>query len=141
MMSKIVALFFAILCSILSASSATTATHLQQPQGTTQLRRIGRNKIYNAQGSIVNEERHRKLQDEEEEDKDVADLLEEVAELLEEDEESGTPTYSPTKPETEEPTSGMPTYRKVRVFVLSCEFKFSNKVSAIWLLHLASVCI
>jgi len=141
MMSKIVALFFAILCSILSASSATPATHLQQPQGTTQLRRIGSNKIYNAQGSIV-KDHHRKLQDEEEDDKDVADLLEEVAELLEDEaEESGMPTYSPTKPETEEPTSGMPTYRKVRVFVLSCEFKFSNKVSAIWLLHLASVCI
>ena len=126
MMSKIVALFFAILCSILSASFATIATHIQ-PQGTTQLRRIGSNKIYNAQGSI-DEDHHRKLQDEEEEDKDVADLLEEVAELLEEedDEESSMPTYSPTKPETEEPTSGMPTYRKVRVcYVLSCEFKFS----------------
>ena len=110
MISRFVALFFAILCSILSTSFATTATHNIQPQGTTQLRRIGSNKINNAQGSIV-KDHHRKLQDEEEDDKDVADLLEEVAELLEDEaEESGMPTYSPTKPETEEPTSGMPTY-------------------------------
>jgi len=112
MISRIGALFFTLLC--ISSTFFAKATIIQH-QGT-QLRRIGRNKIDNAQGSIV-KDRHRKLQDEEEEDKDVADLLEEVAELLEEDEESGTPTYSPTKPETEEPTSGMPTYRKVRVSI------------------------
>ena len=114
MISRFILLIFAIIC-ISSTSFATTATHIQ-PQGTTKLRRIGRNKIDNTQG--LTEDRHRKLQDEEEDDKDVADLLEEVAELLEEEEEdkeSGMPTYSPTKPETEEPTSGMPTYRKVRV--------------------------
>ena len=99
MISKIVALFFALLC--ISSTFFAKATIIQQG---TQLRRIGSNRIYNSQGSI-NEEHHRKLQDEEEEDKDVADLLEEVAELLEdadEDEESGMPTYSPTKPETQE---------------------------------------
>ena len=97
MISRIVALFFALLC--ISSTFLAKATIIQQG---TQLRRIGSNIIYNSQGSI-NEEHHRKLQDEE--DKDVADLLEEVAELLEEedeDEESGMPTYSPTKPETEE---------------------------------------
>lgn len=110
MMSKIVILFFAIIC--ISSTSFATTIHIQ-PQST-QLRRIESNKIYSSQG-LINEDHHRKLQDEEEDDKDVAELLEEVAELLEEDEESGTPTYSPTKPETEEPTSGMPTYRKVNV--------------------------
>ena len=47
----------------------------------------------------------RKLQPDNEDE--VADLLEEVVDLLK---ETDTPTYSPTKPETEEPTSGMPTY-------------------------------
>ena len=113
MISRFILLIFAIICILSSTSFAITATHIQ-PQ-VTQPRRIGSNKIYNAQGSIV-KDHHRKLQNEEEDDKDVADLLEEVAELLEEDEDedSGMPTYSPTKPETEKPTSGMPTYRKVR---------------------------
>jgi len=49
----------------------------------------------------------RKLQPDEDKEDEVADLLEEVVDLLK---ETDTPTYSPTKPETDAPTSGMPTY-------------------------------
>ena len=58
---------------------------------------------------------HRQLQPDEDKEDEVADLLEEVVDLLK---ETDIPTYSPTKPETAEPTSGMPTYRKVRVSIV-----------------------
>ena len=107
MKSTIITTSLAIIISISAICSTYASPNEVYPQQNNHLRTQSR--LNSKHEAIVRgdetEVSHRKLQPDNEDE--VADLLEEVVDLLK---ETDTPTYSPTKPETEEPTSGMPTY-------------------------------
>lgn len=104
----IVTTTLAFVISISTICSTYASPNEVYPQQNNHLRTQSRLNIQNeanVRGDETEVSNRRKLQPDNEDE--VADLLEEVVDLLK---ETDTPTYSPTKPETEEPTSGMPTY-------------------------------
>jgi len=98
----------AFVISISTICSTHASPNEVYPQQNNHLRTQSRLNSQNeaiVRGEETEVSHHRKLQPDNQDE--VADLLEEVVDLLK---ETDTPTYSPTKPETEAPTSGMPTY-------------------------------
>jgi len=119
MKSTIITSTLAIVISISMICSTYASSNEVYPQQNNHLRtQQSRLNIQNeaiVRGEETEVSHRRKLQPDEDKEDEVADLLEEVVDLLK---ETDTPTYSPTKPETDAPTSGMPTYRKVRVSIV-----------------------
>jgi len=109
MKSTIITTTLAVIISISTICSTYASPNEVYPQKNNHLRtQQSRLNIQNeaiVRGEETEVSHDRKLQPDNQDE--VADLLEEVVDLLK---ESDTPTYSPTKPETEAPTSGMPTY-------------------------------
>ena len=92
----------AIVISISTICSTYASPNKVYPQQNNHLRTQSRLNSKNeaiVRGDETEVSHHRKLQPDEDKEDEVADLLEEVVELLK---ETDTPTYSPTKTETQE---------------------------------------
>ena len=94
------------ICSTYASPNGVESSYPQQHNYIRTQSRLNSKHEAIVRGEETEVSHHRKLQPDDNQD-EVADLLEEVVDLLK---ETDTPTYSPTKPETEAPTSGMPTY-------------------------------